>query len=145
MKTLILVLISVVIVILTQDPRWLIFPIFYILFQYLFLVKENLIEIPETLEPTLNDPFMNNIDSDVLKILPKDSKKLNAIQENFLHWNKFKDADDIFDRSEDRTFYTTPPEDQEAFISFLNYDLKTDLDVQYNDLKKDHYLFPIAK
>ena len=137
-----ILLISVLLVIVTGDPRWLLIPIFYFAFVYTSHFKEELSVVPKKLAPTLNDPFMNNIDSDVLKILPKDTKELNKKQENFLHWNKFKDADDIFDRSEDRTFYTTPAEDQEAFISFLNYNLQSEPNVKYNDLKKDHYLFP---
>ena len=134
-------LITVVFVIITEDPRWLILILLYFAYKT-FETKENIEFTPKPLEPTLNDPFMNNIDSDVLKILPKDTKELSEKQANYLHWNNFKNASDIFDRSEDRTFYTTPVEDQEAFISFLNYDLKVPLDINHNDLKKDHYLFP---
>ena len=122
----------------------MIIPVIYILW-VTFHVKQNIENSvkPTVLEPTLNDPFMNNIDSDVLKVLPKDTKEIKDKENLYFHWNYYKDEDNVYDKQYDGlAFYTTPPDDQEAFIKFLQYDLQVPLDIEFNDLKKEHYRFP---
>lgn len=143
----IIVLVTLILLVVTADYRWLVIPVVYLAI-ISFQTKLNLTEDyslfrPEPLEPTLNDPFMNNLDSDVLKVLPKETKKMKQKQDQYFHWDYYKDEDNVYDKTYDGLhFYTTPPDDQEAFIKFLQYDLQVPQDIQYNDLKKDRYLFP---
>jgi hypothetical protein len=140
---LVIILGSLVLHVITQSYV----PIFIGLVLVLLLIyrPEKLTNEPEvTMQPTLNDPFMNNVESDVLKELPKMTDQ--TVQEKMLeysNWNYYKDAGDLESREDDRTWYTTPPDDQQAFMKFLQYGMtKNTSDIKYEDLRSKRMIWP---
>ena len=121
MKDILIAIIFIVVSIILEDYRIMAFGLSALLFRY-FLI-EKLSEIKnEILLPTLNDPFQNNIDSDVLKELPPDTKEIKEDRDRYFHWNYYKDLDSVYDRTYDGlSFYTTPPDNVEDYINFLGY------------------------
>lgn len=102
---------------------------------------KNIDDLPE-MQPTINDPYMNNIDSDVLKKLPKmNDEKTNKKRDAFSNYNYYKDIDSP---ESDRTFYTTPPDDQQAFMDFLNFGNHKNSDIRYEDLRSKRFIWPFS-
>jgi len=85
-------------------------------------------------EPTANDPFMNN-ENDVLKVLPKfDKTTLDKIYKYENH-GAFRDAGEIYSLANDRTFITYPEDDQQAFMDFLTFGASNPRGLRYEDLR----------
>lgn len=83
-------------------------------------------------EPTQDDPFMNN-ENDVLKVLPKfDDSTLLKIKE--YSSRAYKEASEISNFA-DRTFITYPEDDQQAFMDYLGYGSYSEPGLRYEDLR----------
>ena len=123
--------------IILEDYRIFVFGLSALLFKS-FIFKENLSKIDnEILFPTLNDPFQNNIDSDVLKELPAETDLIKQDRDRYFHWNYYKDLDSVYDRRYDGlSFYTTPPDNTDDYIKFLGYNTyASTANVLYEDQK----------
>jgi len=85
-------------------------------------------------QPTANDPFMNN-ENDVLKVLPKFDKKTKSDIFKYEHAGMYQDAGDVYSLYNDRNFITYPADDQQAFIDFLTFGTTLNKGLKYEDLR----------
>lgn len=86
---------------------------------------------------TEDDPYQNNVDSDVLKHITELTPEQQKEQDKYAHKNFFVDVSEFGHKTMDRILYTTPADDTEAYIQFLGYNVQRDTGTpKYEDLRQ---------